>query len=80
MKRKQAAIKVAEADLTNAQASRLVIEAQVESAEATNIQAEQDLGRKTSLFGNRTISESQIEQARTNQLSEPSANGWLLRR
>jgi HlyD family secretion protein len=69
VKRKKAAIKIAEADLTNAQASRLVIEAQVESAEATSIQAEQDLVRKTSLFGNRTISETQIEQARTNQLS-----------
>ena len=69
VKRKQAAIKSAEADLKNAQASRLVVEAQVESAEATNTQAKQDLERKTSLFAKQTISENLVEQARTSYLS-----------
>jgi HlyD family secretion protein len=69
IKRKQAAIASAEADLENAKASRLVVEAQVESAEATNTQAKQDLERKTSLFDRHTISEAQIEQARTSDLS-----------
>jgi HlyD family secretion protein len=69
VKRKQAAIKSAEADLKNAQASRLVVEAQVESAEATNAQAKRDMERKTSLFAKQAISESLAEQARTSYLS-----------
>jgi HlyD family secretion protein len=69
VKRKQAAIKIAEADLENARAARLVLDAQIESAEAMSAQAKQDLDRKTFLFGRQTISEAQIEQARTNHLS-----------
>jgi HlyD family secretion protein len=69
VKRKQAAIKVAEADLENARALRLVLDAQIESADAMSTQAKQDLDRKTSLFDNQTISEAQIEQARSTYLS-----------
>jgi HlyD family secretion protein len=73
VKTKQAAIKVAEADLENAQSSRFVLDAQVESVEATNTQAKQDLERKTSLFARQTISEAQIEQARATDLSAAAA-------